>query len=112
MANFQNIIGLQLGQAGLTTSYATIYTVPATYRTYVKQFDICNTTAGTINVYVSFVPSGGSAGTSNAILYNTILPAYSTLQWCGAQVINAGGTIQAKASATGCTMTITGGEAI
>jgi len=111
MANFQNIIGWQLGQGALTTSYATLYTVPVDYRTYVKQFDICNTTAGTINVYVSFVPSGGTAGTSNAILYNASIPAYSTLQWCGAQVINAAGTVQAKASAAGCTITITGGEA-
>lgn len=112
MANFQNIIGLQLGQAALTTSYATLYTVPVSYRAYVKQFDICNTTAGTINVYVSFVPISGTAGTSNAILYNASVPAYSTLQWCGAQILNAGGTIQAKASAAGCTMTITGGEAV
>jgi hypothetical protein len=28
MANFQNIIGWQLGQGALTTSYATLYTVP------------------------------------------------------------------------------------
>lgn len=111
MANFQNIIGWQLGQGALTTSYATLYTVPVNYRTYIKQFDICNTTSGALNVYVSFVPVGGTAGTSNAILYNAVIPAYSTLQWCGAQVINAGGTVQAKASAAGCTITITGGEA-
>lgn len=109
--NFQNIIGTQLGQKALTTSYATLYTVPANYRTYIKQFDICNTTSGTINVYVSFVPVGGTADTSNAILYNAVIPPYSTLQWCGAQILNASGTIQAKASAAGCTMTLTGGEA-
>lgn len=111
MANFQNIIGWQLGQAALTTSYATLYTVPANYRTYIKQFDICNTTSGVITVYVSLVPSGGTAGTGNSIFYNTSVPAYSTLQWCGAQVIDAAGTFQAKASATGATVTITGGEA-
>lgn len=111
MANFQNIIGMQLGQAALTTSYATLYTVPTNYRTYIKDIDICNTTAGAINVYVSFVPSGGTASASNAILYNAVIPAYSTLQWCGAQILNVGGTIQAKGSAAGCTMTVTGGEA-
>ena len=110
-SNFQNIIGTQLGQGALTTAYASYYTVPSNTRTYIKQFDICNTTSGALNVYVSFMPVGGTAGTSNAILYNAIIPAYSTLQWCGAQVINAGGTVQAKASAAGCTITITGGEA-
>lgn len=109
--NFQNIIGTQLGQAALTTSYVALYTVPSGYRTYIKQFDICNTTAGALRVYVSFVPVGGTAGTSNAILFNAVIPAYSTLQWCGAQILSASNTVQAKASATGCTMTLTGGEA-
>lgn len=109
--NFQNIIGTLLTQQALTTSYVSMYTVPANTRTYIKEFDICNTTAGTINVYVSFVLAGGTASASNAILYNAPIPAYSTLQWCGAQILNASGTIQAKASAAGCTITVTGGEA-
>lgn len=109
--NFQNIIGTQLGQGAITTAYTVFYKVPTSTRTYIKQFDICNTTAAAITVYVSFVPVSGTADTTNAIFYNTTIPAYSTLQWCGAQVINASGTIQAKASATGCTITITGGEA-
>ncbi len=109
--NFQNIIGTQLGQGAITTGYTSFYKVPPDTRTYIKEFDICNTTAGAINVYVSFVPIAGTAGTSNAILYNASIPAYSTLQWCGAQIINASGTVQAKASAAGCTITITGGEA-
>ena len=111
MANFQNIIGTQLGQAALTTSYATLYTVPTNYRTYVKYFDICNTTAGAVTVFVSLVPISGSASTSNAIYYSKTIAANETLQWSGVQVMNAGGTFQAKASTTGCTITITGGEA-
>lgn len=109
--SYQNIIGTQLGQGAMTTAYTSFYTVPANTRTYIKQFDICNTTAGAINVYVSFVPVGGTADTTNAILYNATIPAYSTLQWCGAQILNASGTVQAKGSAAGCTITITGGEA-
>lgn len=109
---FQNITGLKLGQAAITTGYTTLYTVPSSTRTYVKDMDICNTTGSTINVYVSLVPSAGTAGTSNAILYNAELPAYSTLQWSGCQIMNAGDTIQVKASAAGCTITATGGEAL
>jgi len=70
--SFQNITGLKLGQAAITTSYAT----------------------------------------GNAVFYNAALPAYSTLQWCGMQILNAGDTIQVKASATGCTITASGGEAL
>lgn len=109
--NYQNIIGVQLGQGEITAAYTVFYKVPPNTRTYIKQFDICNTTVAAITVYVSLVPTGGTAGTTNAILYNTTVAAYSTLQWCGAQIINASGTIQVKASAVGCTITITGGEA-
>lgn len=111
---YNNITPLQLAQAAMTTSYATIYTVPSTpaTRTYVKDIDIMNTTAAAIDVYVSLVPSGGTAGTSNALFYQVSLPAYTIVQWAGSQIIDAGSTIQVKASNTGCTITISGGEAI
>lgn len=109
---YQNITGLQLAQAAVTTSYATIYTTPLNTRTYVKDLDMCNTGSSPVQIYVHLVPSGGTAGTGNALLYNIQIPAYSTLQWCGSQIMSASGTLQVKASATGCTITATGGEAI
>jgi len=109
---FQNIVGNQLGQAAITTSYAPVYTVPPVTRAYVKDFDICNTTSSAAYVYVSFVLSGETAGTTNAVLYNAMIPPYSTLQWSGTQILSTGGTVQAKAAAAGCTITISGGEAV
>jgi hypothetical protein len=109
---FNNITPLQLGQAAMTTSYATIYTVPANTRTYVKDIDVVNTTGSTIGIYISLVPSGGTAGTSNALFYNTPLPLNTIVQWAGSQILNAGDTIQVKASAVGCTITVSGGEAV
>lgn len=108
---FQNITGKRLGQGAIAVTYGTFYTTPANVLTYVREFDLCNTTAGSITVYVSLVVSGEAVGTGNSIFYNTVIPAYSTLQWCGIQILSAGDTIQAKASAVGCTMTISGGEA-
>lgn len=112
MANFQSVTPAQLGQAPLTPAYTTIYTVPASTRTYVKQVDICNTTASPIDIFVSLVPSGGTAGTGNALFYNAQLDGYSTLSWTGTQIMNAQGTLQAKASKVGCTITASGGEAV
>lgn len=109
---YQNITGVQLGRAAITTSYATLYTAPSSTRTYVKDIDVCNTSSAPISIYISFVPSGGTAGTSNALFYNTTVDAYSTLQWSGCQILNAGETIQVKAGATGCTVHATGGEAV
>lgn len=112
MANYQIITPLQLGQTALTTSFSTVYTAPASTRTYIKQVDICNTTSSAIEIFVSLVPSGGTAGTDNALFYNTTLDGYSTLSWTGTQIMNAQGTLQAKASGVGCTLTASGGEAV
>ena len=112
MANYQNVTPVRLGQAAITASYATVYTVPATTKTYLKEFDIVNTTAATVYIYVSLVPKSGTAGTSNALFYNNALPAYTTMQWTGSQILEAESFIQVKASATGCTITLSGGEAV
>lgn len=111
---FSNITPLQLGQAELTTSYTTLYTVPAspTTRTIVKDIDIANTTATTISVYVHLVPYGSAATTANALMYAIALAPNTIMQWAGSQVINSNDTIQIKASAVGCTITASGGEAI
>lgn len=112
MANYQLITPKQLGQAAVTTSYATVYTCPAATKAYLKEFDIINTTAAIVHIYVSLVPSGGTAGTSNALFYYNALPAYTTMQWTGTQILEVGQTIQVKASATGCTITVSGAEAV
>jgi hypothetical protein len=117
---YQNITGVQIGQLAMTTTYVTIYTVPVNTRTYVKDITIVNTTASPIQIYVSLVPSGNPpagtavapAGTGNAIFYGNALPGYTTVQWTGSQILNANDTIQVKASATGCTVSVTGGEAL
>ena len=112
MANYQNVTPVRLGQAAMTTSYATVYTVPLETKTYLKDFDIINTTAATVYIYLSLVPKSGTAGTGNALLYNNALPAYTTMQWTGSQILDPESTIQVKASATGCTITMSGGEAV
>lgn len=109
---FQNVTPNQLGQAAITTSPATLYTVPASTRTYLKEFSICNTTTAPILVRVYLIPSAGTAGTGNALLYDASVPAKGTLQWTGSQVLLTGGFVQVSASATGCTITASGGEAV
>jgi len=108
---FQNIIPADLGQAALTTVIATVYTVPAATRALLKCFDLANTTGAAITVEVHKVPSGGSAGTGNAIMFGVSVAANSRLQWAGLQVMLPGATLRARASATGVTITASGGEA-
>jgi hypothetical protein len=118
MANFQNIIGYKLGQAAITAAYTTVYTVPTAAtlpavpdtRTFVKDINVCNTTAGALGVYIHLVPSGGVADTTNALYYNKTVAANDVLRWNGVQIMNAGDTIQVKGSGTGCRITVSGGQ--
>lgn len=109
---YTNITPKQLCQAAITTSYTVVYTTPIATKTFLKDLDICNTTAASINIYISIVPSAGTAGTANALFYGNILPATTTMQWGGSQILEAGATLQVKASAVGCTITASGGEAV
>lgn len=108
---FDVITPVKFGQAAITTGVTTLYTVPASTRALVKEFSIANTTAAAINVRVFFVPSLGSAGTSNAFLYDVPVPANNALQYNGIEVLNAGDFIQIQAVSTGLTIIASGGEA-
>lgn len=108
---FQSIVGARLIQVGITTAYVSIYTAPAGSRVYVKDIDICNTGSTTSNVYLHMVPVGDSVSTSNALFYNMAIPPYTTVQWTGSQIMNAGDTLRVKATTSGCAISITGGIA-
>lgn len=109
---FQNITPAKLGQAAITTGVTTLYTVPASTRTLLKEFSIANSTGADIDVRVFLVPAAGTAGTANAFLYDVPVPTANALQYNGVQVMNAGETIQIQAAATGLTITASGAEAI
>lgn len=99
----------KMGQAAMTTAYVTLYTVPNTSTAILRDIEICNTTASPIGIYVSVAPVNVAAGASNAIFFNASLPGYSTMQWTGAITMPFGTTIQVKGSASGCTVTASGG---
>ena len=108
---FDVITPTKLGQAAITTGVTTLYTVPASTRTLLKEFSIANTTAADISVRVFLVPSAGSAGTGNAFLYDVPVPTANALQYNGVEILNAGDTIQIQAVSTGLTIIASGAEA-
>jgi hypothetical protein len=109
---FDVITPTKLGQAAITVGVTTLYTVPASTRTLLKEFSIANTTAAAINVRLFLVPSAGAAGTGNAFLYDVPVPNNNALQYDGIQVMNAGDTIQIQAASAGLTITASGAEAV
>ena len=84
--------------AQLGTSPSTLYTVPASTTTIVKQIALCNTATATRTVAVYLVPSGGSASTTNAILYDVSMNAKSTTFVGLSAVMATSYFIQASAS--------------
>jgi len=99
---------VNLGRGAMELSYAVLYTVPGNTTVLVTCIDICNTSGSAQTVYVSFVPSGGTAGTGNALLYGFFIAANDIFQWAGEQVLSPGDTIQCYASATSCTIMVSG----
>jgi hypothetical protein len=107
---YQNLIAAKLGQGALNTSTTNYYICPASTQTYVKDIDICNTSAGSITVTVYIVPNGSTASAANALFYNATLPVASTLQWTGSQIMNTGDSIQASSTAS-ASIVISGAQA-
>ncbi len=99
---------LSSGAAG-TGTYATLYTVPTGRQMAIVDIEICNTGATAATFYISLVPSGGTAGASNALFYNAPIPPYTTVQWTGQQVLEAGGFVAAYASSANVTIKVGGG---
>ena len=99
---------LSSGSAG-TGTYASLYTVPANTQMAIVDIEICNTSAIPATFYISLVPSGGTAGASNALFYAAPINGYSTVQWTGQQVLSAGGSVQAYASSSAVTIKVGGG---
>jgi hypothetical protein len=99
----------------LTTSAATYYTAATSTKTRISAFTATNTSAGAVTMTVHLVASGGSASASNKVADVVSLAANETKAIVGAigHVIEAGGTIQALASAnTSITIVVSGYEIV
>ena len=75
----------------------------------ITDIEICNTGSTAASFYVSFVPSGGTAGANNAIFYNAPIGGRTTVQWTGNQVLGPSTTVQAYASSNAISFMISGG---
>jgi hypothetical protein len=105
---FAYMRGTPLASGAATTgAYATLYTV-SLGQMAITDIEICNTAATAATFYISLVASGGTAGAANALFYAAPIPANTTVQWTGQQVLKAGGFVAAYASATTVTFKIGG----
>jgi hypothetical protein len=101
----------RLDQRQAAVAETTHYTVPGATSAIIREIVLCNTTSGSIAVWVSFVASGGTAGDSNRVINNEVIPANSTVIFSFSQVLATGGFVSCKAgAATSVTITCSGVE--
>ena len=101
--------GSALSQAPAGTgTYATLYAVPSTTQVTLTDIEICNTGTTNATFYISIVPSGGTAGASNALFYASPILPKMTVQWSGNIVMTAGVSVQAYSSSSDVNIFVTG----
>jgi hypothetical protein len=91
----------------------TVYTCPTnqTTTTIIKQIIICNTSSASVCTFdLSLVPSGGSAGTSNRVFANVLIPIHETVIFDLSQVLTSGDFLSARFSNSVTTITVSGIE--
>lgn len=93
-----------------TTAGTAEYTVPTGYRTIAREINICNTTSSSLTVSIHFVASGGSADTTNAIIYGATIQGNKWIDLSGEHILNVGDFIQIVGSASGLSMYGSGEE--
>ena len=93
-----------------TTAETTVYTVPTNGAVKLAQASLCNTSGGAVNVSVSLVLSGGTAGVGNRVLSAYPLAAGDTLplaDFLGGHMLGQGDFISVLASvATAVTIVV------
>lgn len=95
--------------AAIGTTDTLLYTAPSNGRSVIIDIMIANTTASAITLRLSI----GATSTSTALgFYDYSVPANGTVQRYGFQVLDPSETLYAKASGTGLTISISGGERV
>ena len=99
----------RLCQAAIGNSSTTLYTAKSDGKTAILDIMVVNTTSSplTLTMYI------GSVATANAFgWYSSSIPAYSSMQYNGFQILNQNESLLAVGSATGLSATISGIERV
>lgn len=99
----------RLCQKAIGTTSTTLYTAQPDGRTAILDIMVVNTASTPINLTMYI----GSASTTNAFgFYSTSIPAHSSFQYYGFQILNQNESLLATGSAAGLSTTISGLERV
>jgi hypothetical protein len=89
-----------LGQSNPTsTSVATLYTVPSATQSVISTITTTNLTTSAVNIDIYVVPSSGTAGSANAVVFEAPLAASTTQGFTLGLTMGAADSIQVKTAA-------------
>ena len=99
----------RLCQKAIGSSSTTLYTAQPDGRTVIIDIMVVNTTSSpvTLTMYIGSVSAANAFG-----WYSSSIPAYSSMQYNGYQILNANEALLAVGSATGLSTTISGLERV
>ena len=106
-----NLVGTpkRLAQAAIGNTSTTLYTAQPDGKTAILDIMVVNTTSSPISLTMYI----GSATAANAFgWYSSSIPAYSSMQYAGFQILNQNEALLAVGSATGLTATVSGVERV
>lgn len=95
------------GPEAMSTSNATIATVPSSRQWTLKQVVFTNTSGSEALIYLAI---GSAATAANRVLSALPIAAYDTIVWDTALVLEAAETLQGYADRTGVNITVMGWE--
>ena len=99
----------RLCQKAIGSSSTTLYTAQPDGRTVIIDIMVVNTTSAPVSLSMYI----GSVADANAFGWHTSsIPAYSSMQYNGYQILNANESLLAVGSATGLSTTISGVERV
>ena len=99
----------RLAQSAIGTTSTTLYTAQPDGKTAILDIMVVNTTSSPISLTMYI----GSATAANAFgWYSSSIPAYSSMQYAGFQILNQSEALLAVGSATGLTATVSGVERV
>jgi hypothetical protein len=112
MANYQSVTPVQIATAAVTNVDTLIFTATASTRLFIKDINIANTNVAARTINLHIVPSTGTVGTGNALMYNLSIAPNTVYRWTGTQIMNSEDKLYVKASDTGLTVFVSGAEAV
>jgi hypothetical protein len=99
----------RLCQKSIGNTSTTLYTAQPDGKSVILDIMVVNTTSAPINLTMYI----GSVAATNAFgWYSSSIPAYSSMQYAGYQILNQSEVLLAVGSATGLTATISGIERV